>query len=119
VPKEHAALPRLVCEHHTKLHRVKALRPSTVLKLLDTLDAFRRPERLDKFLLACEADARGRTGLEDCDYPQRDYLTAILNATSGIDNKAVIADSKAGPKEAIAEARLRVITDSIETLRHE
>jgi len=81
--------------------------------------AFRRPERLDKFLLACEADARGRTGLEDCDYPQRDYLTAILNAASGIDNKSVIANSKAGPKEAIAKARLRVVTDSIETIRHE
>ena len=119
VPKEHAALARLVCEHHTKMHRVKTLRPSTVLKLLETLDAFRRPERLDKFLLACEADARGRTGLEDCDYPQRDYLTAILNAASGIDNKSVIANSKGGPKEAIAKARLRVVTDSIETIRHE
>lgn len=119
VPKEHAALSRLVCEHHTKLHRVKALRPKTVLKLLESLDAFRRPERLDKFLLACEADARGRTGLEERDYPQRGYLRAILNATTGIDNKAVIAGSSAGPKEAIAQERLRVITDSIETLRHE
>lgn len=119
VPKEHAALARLVCEHHTKLHRIKELRPNTVLKLLETLDAFRRPERFDKFLLACEADARGRTGLEDRDYPQRDYLTAILKAASDIDNKAVIAGSNAGPKEAIAEARLRVITDSIKVLRND
>ena len=59
VPKEHAQLSRLVCEHHTKLHRVKEMKPATVLKLLESLDAFRRPERLDKFLLACEADAQG------------------------------------------------------------
>ena len=96
VPKEHAQLARLVCEHHTKLHRMKELKPATVLKLLESLDAFRRPERLDKFLLACEADARGRTGLETRDYPQNAYLKTLLLSASAIDSRAAKAEADAG-----------------------
>ena len=119
VPKEHAQLSRLVCEHHTKLHRVKELKPATVLKLLESLDAFRRPERLDKFLLACEADARGRTGLETRDYPQNVYLKTLLLSASAIDSRAVLAASRAEPKAAIYEARLSSITKTIESPKHD
>ena len=119
VPKEHAQLSRLVCEHHTKLHRVKELKPATVLKLLESLDAFRRPERLNKFLLACEADARGRTGLETLDYPQNAYLKTLLLSASAIDSRAVLAASRAEPKAAIYEARLSTITKTIESLKHD
>lgn len=119
VPKEHAQLSRLVCEHHTKLHRVKELKPATVLKLLESLDAFRRPERLDKFLLACEADARGRTALETRDYPQNAYLKTLLLSASAIDSRAVLAASRAEPKAAIYEARLSSITKTIESLKHD
>ena len=119
VPKEHAQLSRLVCEHHTKLHRVKELKPATVLKLLESLDAFRRPERLNKFLLACEADARGRTGLEARDYPQNAYLKTLLLSASAIDSRSVLAASRAEPKAAIYEARLSTITKTIESLKHD
>ena len=119
VPKEHAQLSRLVCKHHSKLHRVKELKPATVLQLLESLDAFRRPERLDKFLLACEADARGRTGLETRDYPQTDYLKTLLLSASAIDSQAVLAASRAEPKVAIYEARLSSITKTIESLKHD
>ena len=93
VPNGHAQLAALVCEHHTKLHRVEQLRPSTLLELLESLDAMRQPERLERFLLACEADARGRTGFEDREYPQRDYLNAVLKAISQLDVKAVLAEN--------------------------
>ena len=119
VPKEHAQLSRLVCEHHTKLHRVRELKPATVLKLLESLDAFRRPERLDKFLLACEADARGRTGPETRDSPQNSYLKTLLLSASAIDNHAVVAASRAEPKAAIYDARLSHITKTIESLKHD
>jgi len=90
IPKEYAEMARLVCEHHTKLHRVLQLKASTVLSLLEALDAFRRPQRLDKFLTACEADARGRTGLEQRPYPQGAQLKALQQAASSIDIKALI-----------------------------
>ena len=92
VPNEFAKLAALVCEHHTKMHRIKELRPATLLKLIEALDGFRRPERVQKFLLACEADARGRTGLEERDYPQNAYLTTILNELSQLDLGALLKE---------------------------
>ena len=116
VPKEYAQLAALVCEHHTKLHRIRQLRPRTLLKLLEALDAIRRPERLDKFLTACEADARGRTGLEDRDYPQGRYLKTILDAVSAIDIPALLAaNPSAKPEQLIARQRLRVIADTVKS----
>lgn len=120
VPKEYARLARLVCEHHTKLHRVQELRPQTLLKLLDSLDAFRRPETVDRFLLACEADARGRTGLEEREYPQSAYLKAVHEAVLGIDNGAALADSRGdSPQDVIARKRLEVIEQTVAKLRAE
>ncbi len=123
VPKEFAALARLVCEHHTKLHRVQELKPKTALGLIESLDAIRRPERLEKFLTACEADARGRTGLESRDYPQQDYLRAIHKAILAIDNsevlKAADASERGNPKTLIQKARLQAVSETIEGLRSE
>ena len=119
VPNEHAALARLVSAHHTKLHRIEELKASTLLKLLAALDAFRRPERLHKFLLSCEADARGRTGLEDRDYPQRAYLLAVLEAANGIDIPALLAANKedGNPGELIAAARQQAIGEHVQQVR--
>ncbi|MDD9959470.1 MAG: multifunctional CCA addition/repair protein [Gammaproteobacteria bacterium] len=117
IPNEHAQLAALVCEHHTKLHRVQQLRPTTVLSLLESLDALRRPERLEKFLLACEADARGRTGFEDRDYPQRAYLTAILEAVTLLDIEALLADHpNRSPAELIRDERLQIVSGKIAEL---
>ena len=82
----------LTAEFHTVCHRAFELRASTILKVLDRSDAFRRPERFEKLLLACEADARGRAGLEDRDYPQADYFRGAFEAAAGVD----ITDLKEG-----------------------
>ncbi len=74
VPRACRELGVLVAEYHAHCHRAFELRPQTILKLFKEIDAFRRPERFQKFLLACEADARGRTGFEDKPYPQAAYL---------------------------------------------
>ena len=74
VPREHAELARLACRHHLEAHRALELRPKTLIDLLDRLDAWRRPERFERFLLACEADKRGRGGRADAAYPQAQHL---------------------------------------------
>lgn len=74
IPASCRELGALVAEFHGHCHRVFELRAATVLKVLERVDAFRRPDRFERFLLACEADARGRTGLEDRPYPQADYF---------------------------------------------
>lgn len=104
-------LALLVAEFHLHAHRALELRPATVLKLLERADAFRRSERFEKFLLACEADARGRTGLEDRPYPQADYLRGAFAAAETIDVKSLIGDETDGRRisELIRDARTRAI----------
>jgi len=117
VPNEFAKLAALVCEHHTKLHRIKELRPATLLKLIEALDGFRRPERVQKFLLACEADAKGRTGLEERDYPQNAYLTTILNELSQLDLGALLKEEKPkNPQEFVQQNRLNLLSDILTRL---
>lgn len=72
----------LTARHHPLVHRAEELRPATILKLLETTDAFRRPERFEELLLACEADARGRTGLETRPYPQADIFRRAYAAAA-------------------------------------
>lgn len=74
VPVESRDLALQVCREHLLVHQARELRPDTLMQLLERLDALRRPQRFEEFLLACECDARGRANLEDRDYPQPDFL---------------------------------------------
>ena len=91
-----------------------------MLRLLENLDAIRRPERLDKFLLACEADARGRTGLEDREYPQREYLSSILTAVQTMNSGEVVkSNPDKDPKEVVYAKRLEIVTAKVSELRND
>ncbi len=84
VPKDFRDLAVMVSDYHTHVHRAQELKSSTILELFEKTDAFRRPERFNEFLLACECDARGRTGLEDRDYPQPDVLRKARSAAAAV-----------------------------------
>ncbi len=84
VPNEFRELALIVARWHGICHRALELRPGSVLELLERTDALRRPERFAEFLLACEADMRGRTGLEARDYPQAARLRAALAAAQAV-----------------------------------
>lgn len=73
-----------VCALHLRCHRVLEMRPNRILALLEEADLVRRPERLDHFLQACEADYRGRKGLSERPYPQGDFLRLALNAVLAV-----------------------------------
>ncbi|MCG8312698.1 MAG: multifunctional CCA addition/repair protein [Pseudomonadales bacterium] len=92
VPKNVARLAKLTAKYHTHCHKAFELKPATAMRLLESLDAFRRPESLDLFLLACEADARGRTGFEDRDYPQVGYLKDCWRMASQVDTKPLVEE---------------------------
>ncbi len=84
LPADYRELAIIVARYHGIVHRAFELRPATILEFLERADAFRRPERFAQALLACEADSRGRTGLEDRPYPQRAYLQAARDAAAAI-----------------------------------
>lgn len=83
-PKAYHELAVLAARHHTVVHRALELKASTVLTLLESTDALRRPERFAELLLACEADARGRAGLQSRPYPQADYLRRARELASDV-----------------------------------
>ena len=85
IPNEYRDLAERTARFHLHYHRALELKPATVVKTLEQLDAYRKPERFEKFLLASEADARGRTGYENKDYPQGNYLRQALTVTKDID----------------------------------
>jgi tRNA nucleotidyltransferase (CCA-adding enzyme) len=111
VPAEHAALAELVCREHLNAHRALELKPATVLRLLAKLDALRRPQRLEAFLAACEADRRGRLGSAEADYPQADFLRAARQAAAAVSAARFVADGLSGAAigEAIDKARVAAI----------
>jgi len=85
IPNKYRELAVNVSRFHLDCHRIQEMKPETVLKKLEQLDAFRRPERFEQFLIACEADARGCAGFEDREYPQIKYFQSALKAASEID----------------------------------
>ncbi len=91
VPNACRDLGMLVSEYHTHCHRAFELRAATILRMLEATDAFRRPRRFEQFLLACEADARGRKGLEDRHYTQVELLRGAFEAAAGVDTASIAA----------------------------
>jgi len=84
IPKEFRDLAERTARFHLHYHRALELKPATLVKTLEQLDAFRRPERFENFLLAAEADARGRPGFENKEYQQGDYFRAAMLAAKNI-----------------------------------
>ena len=116
VPGAYLSLALIVCEQHLRCHRLLEARPSTILKLIEDADLLRRPERTDDFLLACEADYRGRKGLEDRPYPQAGRLRTALEAALAVRASAIATTGLEGKQigEKIRKARLEAISDALD-----
>jgi tRNA nucleotidyltransferase (CCA-adding enzyme) len=117
VPTEFAELAALTCRHHLEAHRALELKPATVLKLLEAFDAFRRPARMDPFLIACTADKRGRLHHENDAYPQADFLRAARDAARAVTAQAFVEQGLTGT--AVGEAMRRARTAAIAALPRE
>jgi tRNA nucleotidyltransferase (CCA-adding enzyme) len=115
IPSEHRELAQIVARYHVIVHRAFELRPKTVLDFMERADAFRRPERFAQALLACEADARGRTGFETRPYPQRSYLLAAREEAASMKPSAEDIATHSGAK--IAESLQRKRLQSIISVR--
>ncbi len=111
VPNEFRDLALAVCAQHSNIHRADELKPTTKLKVLGLLDVWRKPERLEQVLLCCEADHRGRLGLESEPYPQREIFLRAYQAALGVAVQAVIADGFQGKhiKEELDKRRVSAI----------
>ena len=111
VPNDCRELALLVSEYHSHIHRAFELKASTVLKVLNKCDAWRKPERFELVLQTCHADACGRTGFEHAPYPQAEYCRQALQAAQQVDIAAIVAAGHQGAqiKEALNQQRSAAI----------
>lgn len=121
VPSSYRELALLATRHHPLVHRAFELRAATLLKLLEATDALRRPERFAELLQACQADARGRAGLQDEPYPQAAYLSRARELATAVTLSAEERAGITGPQigTALRERRLAALAALVKSARRE
>lgn len=119
VPTECREMAEVVAREHGHIHRSGELGAAALVRLLERCDAFRKPERFDGIVLACECDARGRLGLGEQDYPQGELLRHALRAARQVDAGEIAREAQArglpGPRIAglVHEARVRAVAQAL------
>lgn len=113
-PNEYRDLAKITSLYHTHCHRAASHDAETLMETLEATDAYRKPERFEQYLLACEADSRGRLGLETNPYPQADILRRAFAASRDVDASAIVA---MGFKDADIGVQLR--SKRIEQIRQQ
>ena len=111
IPNDYRELAIIVTKYHLHYHRAAELSDKTFVKTLEALDAFRRPDRFELFLLACEADSRGRTGYEEMDFEQPGIYRSAFKAAQAIDAKSLVEQGLKGKeiKEALYKRRIYAV----------
>lgn len=104
---------RLTARYHGDIHSAFELKPTTVLRILSAVDAFRKPARFDDVLKASECDFRGRPGFEEKDFPQAAWLKAASESARSVDAGAIAAH-QVNPqqiKQRVDAARVKAIAE--------
>ena len=119
VPTECRELADVVAREHGNIHRSGEFGAAALVRLLERCDAFRKPQRFDLVLLACECDARGRLGLEEKPYAARQRLLAALAAAQAVATHEIAAQAQQqeieGPAigEMIHKARVQAVAKQV------
>ena len=108
VPTECRELADVVAREHGNIHRSGELGAAALVRLFERCDAIRKPARFEQVLIACECDARGRAGLEQRPYPQRERLHGALQAVVSVQTEKISAQALAeGAKGPEIGARIK------------
>lgn len=111
IPKQYRLLGEKISRYHLQCHKAFELKPQTVLKLITGLDGIRQPERVVRFTLACEADARGRLGFADRPYPQGAWIRDVAEAVQAVQLSAEEREGLTGERigQALHNKRLQAV----------
>lgn len=113
VPKAHAQLARAVCQEHLNAHRAMELSGAELLHLLEVAGALRQGSSFELFVLACEADSRGRTGFENTAYPQAQFLRRARDVATALRTQDVNIEGLQGEAigAALREAKINALNE--------
>jgi len=111
VPNHVRDLALVVTEFHDVVHTIERQPADALIALFDRIDAWRKPDRVEKMALTSEADARGRSGLESMAYPQGDYLRLAFTLAQAVPTKEVVAAGFKGAevREELTRRRIAVL----------
>ena len=111
VPAAPRELAVAVCREHLNVHRIAELRDATVHDLIARCDGFRKPAIIDHMATVCEADKRGRLGLQDSTYPSAALLREWHAAALAVHARDVLGEGISGPQvgERLRMARIAAI----------
>ena len=109
VPNQVRDLALVVTEFHDVVHTIERQPADALVALFDRIDAWRKPDRVEKMALTSEADARGRTTLESMAYPQGDYLRRAFALAQAVPSKAVVEAGFTGAAVREELTRRRVL----------
>ncbi|PID42810.1 MAG: multifunctional CCA addition/repair protein [Gammaproteobacteria bacterium] len=114
IPNDFRELACLACEYHSRIHRAFELDPKTVLQIIKSCDALRRPGRFRQLLLVCEADAPDRGSITDNSYPQSAWFQKIVDTLGKITIRDLIDSGLKGPQlgDAIYARQIRHIREA-------
>ena len=115
IPNKYHDLAACVSEFHIDCHQIQEMEPKEILERLEKLDAFRRPERFKKFLIACESDSRGRAGFEEKEFPQAKYFLNALEISRGVNVDLLANKSLKGKElgEALRKERIKILEEAL------
>ncbi|MGZ8239402.1 MAG: multifunctional CCA addition/repair protein [Methylobacter sp.] len=117
VPNAFKSLAMQVMQYHSHCHRAFELRAATITDMLAALGAYKPINKLSEFLLACEADVRGRTGFETAPYPQAELLGGAAKAAASVDTSSILNGELKGVQigEAIRRLRIKAVSEFIKS----
>jgi tRNA nucleotidyltransferase (CCA-adding enzyme) len=107
-------------KYHTHCHKALELRAATLTDMLIAVNAFKTSNsHLMEFLLACEADARGRTHFEARPYPQAGFIREAAQRALAINTAPVMNKRLQGAQigAAIRQLRVEAIAEFIKIYR--
>ncbi len=118
-PAECRDLALLVARYHGDIRRGPEMRTSTIVRLLERTDAFRRPQRFRQLLEACDCDFHGRLGWEDKPIPSPDLFLQALEAAKSVDAGAIArsCSNKADIPERLHTARVAAVEEKLDRRR--
>lgn len=110
-PADCRDLALLTVRLHGKLHQTDAMRPASLVRLIEQTDALRRPERLRQLLQAAHCDYTGRLGHADAAFVLPALYQQVLDAMKQVDAAALARDcpDKSRIPERLHEARVRAV----------
>ncbi len=118
VPKDYESFAFKVVRYHSEMHHVYRGGPEGLVTLMDTLDAWRRPDLIKPWVICCKCDFLGRLGFGSRPFPRADYFLALFSLLRTVNAKEFLEQGFKGPeiREQMHRRRVELAAEFLKTL---